>query len=160
AASATVAVGFVISQTPSAGTALPTGSVVSIIVSSGPVPSTVPSPWLTQDVGAVGTAGAVSYDPGSGAFAGAGAGADIWGTADAFRFVYQPFDGDGEIIARVVAVQNTSAWVKAGVMFRTDLTSGSAQAMMMVTPSKGNNFQRRPAAGATSVGTAGAVVTA
>ena len=89
-----------------------------------------------------------------------GAGEDIWGTADAFRYVYQPLTGDGEIVARVVSVQNTNAWVKAGVMLRADLTPGAAQAMMMVTPGKGNNFQRRLVAGGVSTSTAGAVVTA
>ena len=50
------------------------------------------------------------------AFRIAGAGADIWGTADAFRYVYQPLAGDGTIVARVASVQSTNAWVKAGVM--------------------------------------------
>ena len=63
-------------------------------------------------------------------------------------------------MARVATVQNTNAWVKAGVMIRADVSAGSAQAMMMVTPGKGNNFQRRPTAGGASVGTAGLMVTA
>ena len=45
-------------------------------------------------------------------------------------------------------------------MIRGDLTPGSAQAMMMVTPGKGNNFQRRLTNGGVSTGTAGALVTA
>jgi regulation of enolase protein 1 (concanavalin A-like superfamily) len=89
-----------------------------------------------------------------------GAGADIWGTADAFRFVYQPLAGDGQIVAHVATVQNTNAWVKAGVMIRADLTPGSPQAMMMVTPGKSNNFQRRAAANGVSTGTTGAAVQA
>jgi regulation of enolase protein 1 (concanavalin A-like superfamily) len=74
--------------------------------------------------------------------------------------VYQPFSGDGQIVVRVASVQNTNAWVKAGVMIRADLTPGSAHAMMMVTPGKSNNFQRRPAANGVSVGTTGAAVKA
>jgi regulation of enolase protein 1 (concanavalin A-like superfamily) len=123
-------------------------------------PAEVPAPWQAQDVGVVGLAGSTSYDAASGTYRVTGAGADIWGTADAFRYVYQPFAGDGEIVARVATVQYTNAWVKAGVMIRADLTPGSAQAMMMVTPGKGNNFQRRVVAGGTSTSTAGAVVTA
>ena len=73
---------------------------------------------------------------------------------------YQPLSGDGQIVARVATVQNTNAWVKAGVMIGADVSAGSAQAMMMVTPGKGNNFQRRPTAGGASVGTAGLMVTA
>jgi uncharacterized protein YmfQ (DUF2313 family) len=45
-------------------------------------------------------------------------------------------------------------------MVRADLTPGSAQATMMVTPGKGNNFQRRQTTGGSSVGTAGLMVTA
>jgi regulation of enolase protein 1 (concanavalin A-like superfamily) len=90
----------------------------------------------------------------------AGAGADIWGTADAFRYVYQPLSGDGEVVARVTSVQNVAAWVKAGVMIRAELTPGSAHAMMMVTPGKGNAFQRRTAGGGTSNSTPGSFVTA
>ena len=161
--SATVAAGNVISQTPTAATLVAPGTTVSIVVSSGPgtVPEpALPSPWLTQDVGTVGLAGTASFQAGTGTYSATGAGADIWGTADAFRFVYQPLSGDGEIVARVASVQNTNAWVKAGVMIRTDVSPDSAQAMMMVTPGKGNNFQRRAVAGGVSASTAGAVVTA
>ena len=135
------------------------GTSVALVVSLGP-PITLPTPWLSQDIGAVGRAGAASFANATGTYSVTGAGADIWGTADAFRFVYQPFSGDGQIVARVASVQNTNAWVKAGVMIRGDLTPGSAQAMMMVTPGKGNNFQRRLTNGGVSTGTAGALVTA
>jgi beta-lactam-binding protein with PASTA domain len=160
ATSATVAAGSVISQTPVAGVAVVRGSAVALVVSSGPPPAQLPAPWTAQDVGMVGRPGTTSYDSGSGTFTVIGAGADIWGSADAFRYVYQPFNGDGDIVARVVTVQNTNAWVKAGVMVRENLTAGAAQAMMMVTPSKGNNFQRRPAAGGATLSTAGAMVAA
>jgi hypothetical protein len=42
--SATVPVGIVISQTPSAGTSVPTGSAVNVILSSGPAPGLVYKP--------------------------------------------------------------------------------------------------------------------
>ena len=153
ATSTTVAAGRVISQNPPAATVVAPGASVSLVVSSGsgtvPDPG-LPAPWLTQDVGTVGLAGSATFQAGTGTYSVTGAGADIWGTADAFRFVYQPLSGDGQIVARVATVQNTNAWVKAGVMIRTALTSDSAQAMMMVTPGKGNNFQRRTAAGGVS----------
>jgi hypothetical protein len=104
--------------------------------------------------GAVGLTGSATFYPGTNTSVVARAGADIWGTADAFRFVYQPLAGDGQIVARVASVQNTNAWVKAGVTIRADLTPGSPQAMMMVTPGKNNNFQRRPAARRVSTSTA------
>jgi hypothetical protein len=118
------------------------------------------APWATADIGAVGRTGSGTFAPGTGIYTVAGAGADIWGSADAFRYVYQPLTGDGQIVARVASVQNTDVWVKAGVMIRTDLTPGTAQAMMMVTPGKGNNFQRRTSAGGLTVSTAGALVKA
>jgi hypothetical protein len=38
-----------------------------------------------------------------------GAGSDIFGTADSFQFVYQPWSGSGEIVARVARIPNTDA---------------------------------------------------
>ena len=45
----------------------------------------LPSGWSTTDIGAVGATGSASYS--SGTFTVTGAGADIWNSADAFRFV-------------------------------------------------------------------------
>ena len=70
-------------------------------------PGALPTPWQTVDVGAVGLAGKASFDGAS--YSVSGAGADIWGTADAFRYVYQPLTGDGQIVARVASVQYTAA---------------------------------------------------
>src|SRR5436190_15992963 len=75
--------------------------------------------WLSQDVGSVGGAGAVNYSTGQ--YAVAGSGADIWDSADAFRFVYRSLTGDGELLARVVSLDNTDNWAKAGVMIRETL---------------------------------------
>ena len=118
--------------------------------------SSLPTPWQTQDVGTVGLTGSASFAATTSTYTVTGAGADIWGNADAFRYAYQPLTGDGQIVAHVASVQNTNVWVKAGVMIRADLTPGSQHAMMMVTPGKGNNFQRRLAAGGISSSTAGA----
>ncbi len=74
----------------------------------------LPPPWVAQDVGNVGAAGSTSES--SGTFTLKGAGADIYGTADAFQFVWQPLSGDGQIVARIVSIQNVNAWAKAGVM--------------------------------------------
>jgi regulation of enolase protein 1 (concanavalin A-like superfamily) len=125
-----------------------------------PAPPQVPSPWQTRDVGATGLAGTASFAPETSTWSMAGAGADIWGTADAFRYVYQPLAGDGEIVARVTSVQNVAAWVKAGVMIRAELTAGSPHAMMMVTPGRGNAFQRRTLAEGISTSTPGSLVSA
>ena len=81
-----------------------------------PASSTLPPPWQTSDIGSVGHAGSASASNGS--FTLSGSGDDIWNNADAFRYVYQSFSGDGTITARVGSVGNTNAWAKAGVMFR------------------------------------------
>jgi regulation of enolase protein 1 (concanavalin A-like superfamily) len=132
-----------------------TGAVWSFTTagSSGGGGGSLPSPWLDADVGAVGAQGSASFaDP---TFTVAGAGADVWGTADAFHFVYQPLDGDGTIVARVASIQNTAAWAKAGVMIRTSLSAGSAQAFMLASAGKGTAFQRRLSTGASSASTTG-----
>ena len=113
----------------------------------------LPAPWTDADVGAVGTAGSASYAAPT--FTVAGAGADVWGTADAFHYVYQPLTGDGTIVARVATVQNTNSWAKAGVMIRSSLSAGSAQAFALVSSGKGVAFQRRLSDAATSVSTSG-----
>ncbi|MDD5673538.1 MAG: PQQ-binding-like beta-propeller repeat protein, partial [Chitinivibrionales bacterium] len=79
-----------------------------------------------------------------------GAGKDIGGTGDSCDFSYNYFSGDFVIIAQVSALDNTNAWAKAGVMIRKDLSSSSANAAMVVTPSNGVQFQYRRANGDTT----------
>jgi phosphatidylserine/phosphatidylglycerophosphate/cardiolipin synthase-like enzyme/regulation of enolase protein 1 (concanavalin A-like superfamily) len=123
--------------------------------STGGGGSTLPSPWTDADIGAVPFAGSAQYS--NGAFTITGSGADIWGTADAFHYVYQPLKGDATIQARIASVQNANSWSKAGVMIRETLDAGSAQAIMLVSSGKGVAFQRRDATGATSVSTGGSL---
>jgi glucosylceramidase len=101
----------------------------------------LPSPWATTDIGSVGLTGNASYSGGT--FTVAGSGADIWGTADAFRYVYQTSSGDGSIIARVTSQLNTDPWAKAGVMIRETTAAGSKCVAVLVTPGNGITFQWR-----------------
>src|SRR3954468_11405528 len=126
--------------------------VVDRIFVDSPATS-VPSPWAATDIGATGVTGNVSYA--SGVFTVRGGGADVWGTADALQYVYQPLSGDGAIVARVASVQNVAAWTKAGVMIRNGLAPSAAQAFMLVSPGKGMAFQRRTGDGGASTGTSG-----
>jgi hypothetical protein len=96
----------------------------------------------------------------SGTFTLAGGGADVWGTADAFRYAYLPITGDATIVARVATIAGTQPWTKVGVMIRESLAPGSPHAFMLVSAGKGIAFQRRPSAGALSVHTAAAPGTA
>src|SRR5262252_11155675 len=84
----------------------------------------LPAPWTSQDVGAVGLGGSASYA--GGVFTVRGAGADIWGTADGFQSVLQPIAADAQIVARVYSLQDTHMYAKAGVMLRATTAAGSA----------------------------------
>ena len=123
-----------------------------------PANTGLPSPWQQAGVGSVTPAGSASFA--SGTFTVRGAGADIWNNADAFHFVYQTLNGNGEIVARVTGVQNTDAWAKAGVMIRGSLAAGSTHAFMCLTPGNGVAFQRRLATGGASAHTSGGAATA
>jgi len=120
--------------------------------------SGLPSPWKDTDVGAVPITGSAQYD--NGAFTVTGSGADIWGTADAFHFVYQQLTGDFSIQARVASVQQADRWSKAGVMIRATLDRSSAHAVMLVWAAKGVAMQWRPSNGAASLNAAGSLSTA
>jgi len=134
-----------------------TGPVWSFTTSGSSSGGQLPAPWLDRDIGSVGAAGSAQFA--NGTFTVNASGADIWGTADAFNFVYQPWSGDGSIVARVASVTNASAWSKAGVMFRTSLDAGSAHAFMLVSAANGVSFQRRATTSGTSVSTTVAGVT-
>jgi len=106
------------------------------------LPVTVPAPWKTQDIGSQTGWGAAAFT--NGVFSVGGAGADIWNTADAFRFVYFPTTSTSfSLIARVVSVPNVNVWSKAGVMVRDSLSAGAANAFIGVTPGNGITFQDR-----------------
>lgn len=107
-----------------------------------------PYPWASRDIGSVGLAGSATFN--NGAFTVGGSGADIWGTADAFRFAYVPVVGNCTITARVLSVQNTDGWAKAGVMIRASLNANSAHAFVAVTPGNGVAWQNRSTTGGNS----------
>ena len=140
------------------GNASTTSAPVSITVNTGS--SGLPAGWSHADVGATGATGAATFAGGT--YTVAGAGADVWGTADAFHYAYRSLNGDGTIVARVASIQNVNAWTKAGVMMRNSLSPSAAQGFMLVAASaaKGTPFQRRTADGGASVSTSGALVTA
>ena len=110
--------------------------------------SQLPAPWMNQDVGAVGVAGTATYA--AGVFQVTGSGANIAGTADGFHFVYQPMSGDGQIVARVTGVQNTTANSKGGIMIRESLAANSSNVAMVLTGGNRFQFQVRSATGATT----------
>jgi regulation of enolase protein 1 (concanavalin A-like superfamily) len=147
----TVQVGLVVTSHSATRAAAAVFDHVSVTPSSTAPTGALPAGWQTTDIGAVGNAGTASASGGT--FTVSGAGADIWGSADAFRFAYRQLAADGTIVARVATVQNVNAWTKGGVMIRQSLTAGSAHAAIYVSPSRGISFQRRPSSGALTVAT-------
>jgi hypothetical protein len=109
-----------------------------------------PYPWMSREIGAGG--GGVFFT--NEVFTVSGSGSDIWGSADAFRFVYVPVTGNCTIVARVASLQNIDSWSKAGVMIRASLDANAANAFIAVTPSNGVSFQYRSSPGGTSANNA------
>jgi len=115
------------------------------------------STWDDNDIGSTATAGGF-IDNGDGSYSVTGSGADIWGTADAFHYVFKPLVGDGQMTVNVVSIGGTSTnvWQKAGVMIRETLDPGSRNAMMLMsaggagTLGGGDAFQWRPDPNSTS----------
>ena len=109
--------------------------------------------WFGQDIGAVAATGSSSYSTGT--YTVIGSGADIWGTADEFYFRSMLVGGDCSITARVVSVQNTNVWAKAGVMIRSSLAANASNATVLVAPTTANGvtWQTRTTDGGTSAST-------
>jgi endonuclease/exonuclease/phosphatase family metal-dependent hydrolase len=127
----------------------------ALAMSTAAFAQTLPSGWATADIGAVGAVGSASG--GSGAFTADGAGADVWGTSDAFRFTYTTLTGDGSVVTRVTSAEAVNDWTKTGVMMRETLATGARHAFMLVSARKGLAFQRRTtSAGLSSHTTGGA----
>ena len=112
-------------------------------LASSPASITVtglPAPWQTTDVGSVGVVGSASMSNGLYTVQGAG---NISGTADNFRFVYQPLSADGEIRVRLNSVGANAANSCIGVMVRESLTAGSRYSFMGVGQTVRFRWQRR-----------------
>jgi hypothetical protein len=106
---------------------------------------TLPPPWQQQATGAVAEGIATATN---GVFSIQAIGSStIWGTSDEFYYVYQPLNGDGEIVARVASLQSTDPWAIAGVMIRETMASDSKNVAMVLSVGYGMSFQYRAATG-------------
>ena len=115
-----------------------------------------PAPWTYRDVGSVGIPGSATYSSANDVLTVKAAGADIWGTADSFGYLYQPFVGDGWAFVRVSSLQNTSTFAKAAIMLRESLDPGSPEVILDLRPTGDIEFMTRPSAGAATTFVAGA----
>jgi hypothetical protein len=136
--------------TDSGSPALSISETIVVTVTNG-----LPAPWLSQDIGSTGAVGSSIYTNGTHQVVGAGA--NIYGSSDTFRFTYQLASGDCEIMARIASIGSTSPYAKAGVMIRESLTGNAKNAFAMVMFGGGSRFQyRKTAGGTTSLLTGGA----
>jgi hypothetical protein len=109
-----------------------------------PLPGAVGIFTAHQDIGAVATAGNATFA--DGVYSLRASGDDIFGTADAFHFVYMPLHGNGQIIARVTSLDpggTISDFTKAGVMIRETLANDSREVSLVDTRDHSFRFQRR-----------------
>jgi hypothetical protein len=75
--------------------------------------------WKNQDIGNVSKAGRYSEE--NDVYTVQGSGTDIWGSNDAFHFVYQNLSGALTISAYLMDFTRGADWAKAGVMIRESL---------------------------------------
>ncbi len=111
-------------------------------------PPTLPKGWSSADIGNVGVSGEADFL--NGGFNLLASGGDIWESADAFHFASRMLAGDGSIVARVVSVQYTDPWAKAGVMLRENDSAGAKYVFLAVTGQGGSVLQSRATADAAS----------
>jgi hypothetical protein len=105
----------------------------------------VPRPTFeSRDIGMVGVPGTTTTNDITRTLEGSGA--DIWGTADAFRYHFAPLSPGGTISATVVSIEPTHRWAKAGVMMRANTSPGSPHVMLVVSASRGIAMQYRATA--------------
>ena len=119
---------YVVTITNAGNESLPSAEV------SATLPGVLPPQFTSADIGSPSPAGSAPFCGGQ--FIISGGGADIWGTADAFQYVYVyvPVSTNCDIRARVVSVQNTSNNAKAAVMIRETLAAGSRRVLADVEP--------------------------
>jgi titin len=118
--------------------------------------TSLPSPWVQGDIGATGAAGSATYSNGVYTISGAG---DVWSTADAFHFVYQPWSGNGQIIARYAGIVSGTTNAFAGIMFRESLAANAREVSLLANSANQIGFVRRTTTGGSSTANSAAAGT-
>jgi len=113
-------------------------AISNIVVQSTPIVG-----WAHDDIGVVGLPGDATYTAATGIYTLSGSGDDIWNNADGFHYLYRQISGDGTLTARVVSLENTDGWAKAGVMLRESLAPGSKFSLSLVSAGNGLHHQFR-----------------
>jgi len=118
---------------------------VFVLTFAGNVLAQLPTGWSQQDIGEA-SIGGIAFEEND-EWIVAGDGADIWYNSDAFCYVCMTVLGDSVITARIVSIEKTHDWAKAGLMIRQTLEPDSKHAFMALTPSGGTTFLHRQFAG-------------
>ncbi|MEI7533246.1 MAG: chondroitinase-B domain-containing protein [Verrucomicrobiae bacterium] len=92
----------------------------------------LPTNWVDADISSPGILGSVDYYQNT--FAVKGSGSAIFGTADQFNFVYQPWTNSFTLTARVSTQPYTSASAKSGVMIRESTNANAKYVNVVVQP--------------------------
>ena len=104
-----------------------------------------------QDIGVTPVAGSAEFDAAKREYRVTGGGANVWGTQDAFQFVWKRLSGDVRMTADVHFIgTGVVAHRKAALMIRQDLTAGSAYADVALHGDGLTSLQFRSTAGATT----------
>lgn len=109
--------------------------------------------WTGADIGTTGAAGSQTTDWTNDVIAISGAGANIWSTADAFRYFYHAWTADGEFVVQVGSLENTHAFAKAGIMFRQGTAANAPHVTIDITPNSGIELLARASTGALTTST-------
>ena len=117
---------------------------------ASPCSVTLPQTWQSADIGYVAYPGDACAN--NNVFTLSSSGTDIWGTADAFHFLFQKVITDEtELTIKVVSIKNTDPNAKCGVMFRKNLDPGSPYIFLNLIPSNKIYIQQRTAQSASAI---------
>jgi hypothetical protein len=134
--------------TNSAGSATSNPATLTVT----PPVSSLPAPWVNEDVGAPAFAG--SGVESGGTFTLSGAGAGFSGTSDQFNFTSQSLSGDGQITARVTGL-GAAPGALAGVIMRETLNANSTFALTALVAGGGTRFLTRTTTGGSAASASG-----
>ena len=115
--------------------------VIEVVISS------LPAPWKAIEVGDT-LAGSAQVTNGVFEIKGSG---KLGGITDAYRFVYQPLSGDGEMVVKVDAVTIPGAEGQVGIMIRDNLSPNAPFIFMGVGSDGIYRILRRESAGSGTI---------
>lgn len=128
---------------------LSTTDNLTIVVSA----AAAPNGMTTGDIGVTGLLGSSTWN--GSLLTIQGSGADIWGRADAYRFVRESLAGNGDVVVRLDSHVANHPWAKAGIMMRDGTASGARHVSLFMTKERGIAFQYRVTTGGPSYHMAG-----